>query len=77
VERAICDNAYNDLLMWDYALFPETFGAGSGIRVSTEGDLESALIMADARRDTLVFVEIRLDRFDFSETLRRIGERLR
>ncbi len=77
VERAICDNAYNDLLMWDYTLIPETFGADRGIRVSTEGDLESALVMADARRDALVFVEIRLDRFDFSETLRRIGERLR
>jgi len=77
IERAICDNAYNDLLMWDYALFPETFGAGRGIRVSTEEDLESALVMAEARRDSLIFVEIRLERFDFSETLRRIGERLR
>jgi indolepyruvate decarboxylase len=77
IERAICDNAYNDLLMWDYTLIPETFGAGRGVRVSTEGDLESALVMADARRDSLVFVEIRLERFDFSETLRRIGEGLR
>jgi TPP-dependent 2-oxoacid decarboxylase len=63
--------------MWDYALFPETFGAGRGIRVSTEEDLESALVMAEARRDSPIFVEIRLERFDFSETLRRIGERLR
>ena len=77
IERAICDNAYNDLLMWNYTLVPETFGADRGIRVSTEGDLESALVMADARRDSLVFVEICLERFDFSETLRRIGEGLR
>jgi indolepyruvate decarboxylase len=77
IERAICDNTYNDLLMWDYTLFPETFGAGRGLRVSTEGDLESALIMANTLRDSLVFVEIRLERLDFSETLRRIGESLR
>ncbi len=77
IERAIYDNAYNDLLMWDYTLFPKTFGAPGGIRVSTEGDLESALVMADARKDSLIFVEIRLERLDFSETLRRIGERLR
>ncbi len=77
VERAICDNAYNDLLMWDYALLPEAFGAPRGLCVTTEGGLESALVMAEDRRDSLVFVEIRLERFDFSETLRRIGERLR
>ncbi len=77
VERAICDNAYNDLMMWDYARFPEIFGAREGVRVSTEGDLESALALAEGRKDSLVFVEVRLDRLDFSETLRRIGERLR
>jgi indolepyruvate decarboxylase len=77
VERAICDNAYNDLMMWDYARFPEIFGAGRGACVSTEGDLESALALAEGRKDSLVFVEVRLDKLDFSETLKRIGKQLR
>jgi indolepyruvate decarboxylase len=77
VERAIYDNAYNDLQMWDYTLLPEAYGGSRGIRVSTEGDLEAVLEAARAQAGSLVFAEIRLDRFDFSETLRRIGERLR
>jgi indolepyruvate decarboxylase len=76
-ERAIYDNAYNDLRMWDYTLMPEVFGGVRGIRVVTEGDLETVLADADVQQDRLFFIEVRLGRFDYSETLRRIGERLR
>jgi TPP-dependent 2-oxoacid decarboxylase len=77
IERVIYDNLYNNLQMWDYTLLPEVYGGTKGIRVITEGDLESALKEANDRADSMVFVEVRLDRFDFSETLRKAGERLR
>jgi indolepyruvate decarboxylase len=77
VERVIYDNAYNDLQMWDYTRVPEAYGAARGVRVKTEGDLEAALKMAAEQPDSLVFVEVSLERFDFSETLRGLGERLR
>ena len=77
VERVIYDNAYNNLHMWDYTRVPEAYGAARGARVKTEGELEAALAMAAEQRDSLVFVEVSLERFDFSETLRGLGERLR
>ena len=77
VERAIYDNAYNDIIMWDYTLLAEAFGGGKGIRVSTEGDLEVFLAEAADNTEALMFAEVRLERSDFSATLRRIGEKLR
>ncbi|MBI4767892.1 MAG: alpha-keto acid decarboxylase family protein [Deltaproteobacteria bacterium] len=77
IERVIYDNRYNNLQMWDYTLLPVVYGAAKGIQVNTEGDLESALQEAKERTDSLVFVEVRLDRFDFSETLWKVGERLK
>jgi indolepyruvate decarboxylase len=77
VERAMYDNAYNDINMWDYTQVVEAFGGGKGVRVSTEGDLEAFLANAADNPDTLMFAEVRLGRSDFSATLRLIGERLR
>ncbi len=45
--------------------------------VQTEGDLESVITIANQHPDELVFAEVRLERMDFSETLRKIGESLR
>ncbi len=77
VERVIYDNVYNDLQTWDYTLLPEAYGGKRGLGVRTEGDLESVLKEADEHPDELVFAEIKLERLDFSETLRRLGESLR
>ena len=77
VERAIYDNAYNDISMWDYTQLAEAFGGAPGVKVSTEGDLEAFLAKAADNRDALMFAEVRFDRSDFSATLRTIGEKLR
>jgi indolepyruvate decarboxylase len=77
IERVIYDNLYNNLQMWDYTLIPEAYGGKRGVRVQTEGDLESVLATASEHTDDLLFVEVRLERTDFSETLRKIGESLR
>ena len=77
IERVIYDNLYNNLQMWDYALIPEAYGGKKGMLVRTEGDLESVLATARANPDDLIFAEVRLERMDFSETLRKLGESLR
>ena len=77
IERVIYDNRYNDLQMWDYSMLSEVFGGTRGFRVSTEGELESALQRARKEKDSLIFVEVRLGRTDYSETLRKLGEKLR
>ena len=77
IERVIYDNLYNDLQAWDYTLIPEAYGGKKGHLVRTEGDLESVLRLAALHTDELIFVEVRLSRMDFSETLRKMGESLR
>jgi len=77
VERAIYDNAYNDISLWDYTLLAEAFGGRRGTRVSTEGGLEEFLESAGSAGNRLCFAEVCLDKLDFSATLRTIGERLR
>jgi indolepyruvate decarboxylase len=77
IERVIYDNVYNDLQMWNYAAVPAIYGAQEGFHVFTEGDLESVLSAASEHTNTLIFAEIHLERLDFSETLRGLGESLR
>lgn len=63
--------------MWDYTLIPEAYGGKKGVRVETEGDLESLLAAVRLAPEELAFAEICLERTDFSETLRKLGESLR
>ena len=63
--------------MWDYTLVPAAYGGNRGLPVSTEGELEEVLRLAAEETSSLIFAEVRVDRLDFSETLRKIGERLR
>ena len=73
IERVICDRSYNDIQPWSYHRLPEIFGGGLAFDVSTEGQLEEALVHA-AESDRLVFIEVHTDRLDCSESLRRAGE---
>jgi TPP-dependent 2-oxoacid decarboxylase len=77
IERVIYDNRYNDLHMWDYTALPAAYGGNAGIKISTEGDLEAVLQRAAMDVTSLIFAEVIIGRFDYSETLRKIGERLR
>jgi TPP-dependent 2-oxoacid decarboxylase len=45
--------------------------------VKTEGELEEALKKANAEPDSLALVEVRLDKFDCSEALKKLGKALR
>jgi indolepyruvate decarboxylase len=77
IERVIYDGAYNDIQMWKYHMLPQVFGGGWGCEVKTEGELEKALEKANAEPDSLALIEVRLNRFDCSEALKKLGTALR
>jgi TPP-dependent 2-oxoacid decarboxylase len=77
IERVIYDNLYNNLQMWDYTMLPAAYGGKHGSRLSTEGELETFLEAASRDTSSLLFAEVVVGRLDFSETLRKLGERLR
>jgi indolepyruvate decarboxylase len=72
IERVIVDGPYNDIQPWRYHKLVEVFGAGMGLDVHNEGELEDALDKA-TRADGLVFIEIHTGRLDCPETLRSAG----
>jgi TPP-dependent 2-oxoacid decarboxylase len=72
IERIFHDGPYNDLQMWQYRRFTEVFGGGWACEVRTEGELENALKQALERPEELAFIEVRLDRLDYWESLLRL-----
>lgn len=66
------DGRFNDILNWRYSQIPRVLGTGRGYEVSTEDELEEALLAADAGRDTLHVIEVRLAPDDRSEALDRL-----
>ena len=75
-ERLILDGAFNDIQRWDYSKLPEVIGAGRAHRVETVGDLDRALADARRRDGQFVLLDVRLDKFDVSPALRRLGASL-
>ncbi len=76
IERAIHEGSYNDIQPWKYHQLPQVFGNGWGCEVHTEGELEAALEKAK-QNDKLSFIEIHLDRLDYSVGVKRLGQTLR
>jgi indolepyruvate decarboxylase len=74
IERVFHDGPYNDLQMWQYHRLPEVFGGGWACEVRTEGELESALQQALSRPDELAFIEVRLERLDYWESLLKLKD---
>jgi TPP-dependent 2-oxoacid decarboxylase len=72
IERIFHDGPYNDLQMWQYRRFTEVFGGGWACEVRTEGELENALKQALERPEELAFIEVRLDRLDYWESLLKL-----
>lgn len=74
VESVMNDGPYNDLNVWKYRLIPEVFNGKPGIEVRTEDDLEAALKKIEAGPGQLAFIEVRLDKKDYSNHLKQQGE---
>ena len=75
-ERHMQDGPYNDVLPWNYHRVPDLLGAGRGFVVNTEGELDAALIAAEAYTESFCLLEVRLDPLDRSPALQRLAERL-
>jgi indolepyruvate decarboxylase len=76
IERAIHDGPYNDIQMWRYSELPQVFGGGWGCVVRTEGELEAALKRTVDEPESLALIEVRLDRWDCSDALKKVGKAL-
>lgn len=77
IERLIHDGPYNEIDRWRYHELPQALNAGVGIAVRTEGDLEKALERAVKTTDSLVLLDIKVDRRDCTPALTGIAESIR
>ena len=75
-ERYILDGPFNDVLNWSYHRIPEVLGAGLGLEVRTEDELEAALGRALANTESFTLLNVHLDPMDRSPALARLAERL-
>lgn len=74
------DGAYNDIQMWNYAALPGVLGKNDaviGIKVSTEEELEKAVLTALKTSDKLIFIEACIVNRDASFGLERLGNAFR
>jgi TPP-dependent 2-oxoacid decarboxylase len=80
-ERPMLDGTYNDVPVWHYWKIPEILGAGLGLRVTTETEMDEALKQARANSNGVSIIQVMLDRNDHSPALGRLtatlGERAR
>ncbi|MBS3813582.1 alpha-keto acid decarboxylase family protein, partial [Candidatus Bipolaricaulota bacterium] len=72
IERVFHDGKYNDIHGWEYHRIPKVFGGKAGMRVKTRGDLEKALDHAATAKDELVFIEVVLEKKDWSNNLEKL-----
>jgi TPP-dependent 2-oxoacid decarboxylase len=84
IERSIHDGVYNEIQPWQYHLLPQVFNNNSNnesdvwsCQVRTEKELEQALEKAKSNQNSLSFIEVKLDRYDFSFGAQRLGKALR
>ncbi len=74
------DGAYNNIQMWNYAALPGVLSnndAVVGIKVSTEEELEKAMLTALKTTDKLIFIEACIVNRDASFGLERLGNAFR
>jgi indolepyruvate decarboxylase len=75
-ERFLLDGSFNDVHEWAYHKIPEVLGAGLGIEVRTEGELDAALKTALAHTESFCLLNVHLDPYDRSPALERLARRL-
>jgi indolepyruvate decarboxylase len=75
-ERAILDGSFNEIQPWHYSRLTDLFKAGMGFEVQSEEELETALQSARTYREGFCILDVRLDPYDFSSALKRMGSAL-
>ncbi len=75
-ERFILEGSFNDIHDWKFHKIPEVLGAGIGIEVRTEGELDAAIERALANTASFSLLNVHLDPMDRSPALERLASRL-
>lgn len=75
-ERFLLDGPFNDILNWSYHRVPEVLGAGLGVEVHTEDELDAAIGRAVANTESFTLINVHLDPMDKSPALDRLAERM-
>ena len=75
-ERYLLDGPFNDVHSWRFHKIPEVLGAGLGIEVRTEGELDAALELALANTASFSLLNVHLDPWDRSPALERLAHKL-
>jgi indolepyruvate decarboxylase len=75
-ERFLLDGEFNDIHEWRFHKIPEVLGAGLGLEVRTEGELDRALERALANTSSFTLLNVHLDPLDRSPALERLAMKL-
>ncbi len=75
-ERPMLDGSFNDIHPWNFSRIPDILGAGRGFHVTTEAELDRALVEAEAYTEGFVIIDVSIDRDDRSPALLRLTESL-
>jgi indolepyruvate decarboxylase len=75
-ERFLLDGDFNDIHEWKFHKIPEVLGAGLGIEVRTEDELDRALEQALEHTSSFSLLNVHLDPWDRSAALERLARKL-
>jgi indolepyruvate decarboxylase len=75
--RPMLDGAFNEIHPWQYAEVVRVLGAGQGVTVSTEDELVGALEAAMGNTASPTIIDVRLDKYDCSERLKKLTAKLK
>ena len=75
-ERFLLDGPFNDIHPWQFHKIPEVLGAGLGLEVRTEDELDAALHRALANTGGFSLLNVHLDPWDRSPALDRLAQKL-
>ncbi len=75
-ERFILEGSFNDIHDWKFHKIPDVLGAGIGIEVRTEGELDAAIERAVANTASFSLINVHLEPMDRSPALERLATRL-
>jgi TPP-dependent 2-oxoacid decarboxylase len=75
-ERPMQDGKFNDVLNWNYSKLPQLLGAGVGFDVTSEVELEEALLASRMNLESFCILDVHLDPSDSSVALKRLTHSL-
>ncbi|MDD5432060.1 MAG: thiamine pyrophosphate-binding protein [Candidatus Omnitrophica bacterium] len=75
--RSMIDGEFNDVQPWRYAEIVKVIGAGEGYTVSKEEELSAALLAAKNNNSSPTIIDVRLEKNDCSERLRKLTDKLK